>query len=190
MSKFGGALVIGILVLLAVLVPVRVGAQAYPVAGFSDRSYVDALGWKTHAGTGTICTLVYNTGRDTSRVFSLAGLRFMSAMLDFRIVNTGASTHTLVCSLEVSQDGTNWYRAAAQPLLSVGTLSDVAPVMRTYLHAANRDTALTATEVAGRSLQDAIGGSLYGRFIAKHNAADAGDTTFFTVTTHRAYRKR
>ena len=164
--------------------------RAYPVVRHGDRVYVDSLAWSNGQGLGAgglIDTLVAASLRDTSDSFPLTNLAWLSAMQKYDAKTNVAGTVT--CSLEVSLDGTNWFRPETEAVFS-SAASAIDHTDWVVLYAsAGFDTMVTADEVSGGTAQSVVGASRLGRFVTVMSTATA-DTVFSQVYTLRQYKRR
>jgi len=152
--------------------------------------FIDSLCWSNGQGlgsTGSFIDTLIAADRDTSMNIQLANLRYLSGMFIYtNSQGTAGGTHTYRCSLEVSLDGSNWYRPAAEPVFS--TASSVDPVVNTMItyYTTDKDSVASQAEVGGGAFRYVIGSARLGRFIAVQ-ASGAADTTFGKLILGKEY---
>ena len=154
--------------------------------------YIDTLDWSDGLGSGTggtIDTLIGTSARDTSETFQLANLKYLGAMFVYNnIQGTAGGEYTFACSLEVSIDGSNWYRPVASAVFSTASSTDPAENHIMVLYDNTRsDSVLTGanTRTSGSAMH-VIGSARLGRIISKQ-VAGAADTTFNRVILSKEY---
>jgi len=154
--------------------------------------YVDSLDWSNGTGLdtlgGTIDTLI-SADRDTSEMFQLANLKYLGAMFVYdQTQGTAGGTHSYICSLEVSIDGSNWYRPTASAAFSIASSADqTQPEIMVFYDATRADSVLTGanTRTSGSAMH-IIGSARLGRFISVQ-ASGAADTTFGHIILSKEY---
>jgi len=186
----------GILLLAVVMLCLTAGLavakqHAWPIKSYGDRSYVDSLAFRNGDGadsTGSIIDTLIGSSRDTSEMFSLMNLKSLSAM-HMATFSYGASSgiQVMTCSLEVSQNGANWYRPAGEAVFSRATSADGVNKMIVLFEDTQIDTPVTHGEVSGRSAMSAVGSAMWGRFVTVRTTHATTDTAFSKVVTHRQY---
>jgi len=153
--------------------------------------YVDTLDWSNGQGVGAsgmVDTLIGATGRDTSEVFSLANLQFLGAtFVHTNSQGTAGGTHSYICSLEVSIDGSNWFRPAAGPVFSTSSSADPWRGTPIVYYSDTRDSVATEALLAAGDFRYIVGSARLGRFVSKQ-VSGAADTTFGTVVVYKEYR--
>ena len=151
---------------------------------------VDSLRWSNGRGlaTGGYVDTLIASDRDTSAEFTIADAKFVSAMFDYDTrQGTAGGTFALTCSLEVSLNGSDWYRPVAGPRFSTTSSADpVRGTMRVYAVEGMQDSVAAENEVASGVFSRIVQSALKGRFIVVQTAG-AADTTLWEAHVLRVF---